>query len=274
MFIVAAPFFLLILDFFIRVACGFGVIFMLMRIYSAHLHNAPKNLNTVLYIFFVPELITGPFRPFNKWRKLELRGWFSRLSPIIVLNSLITILLAGIIYGKLVAISDNLAFQSVIAYLALYAQFAAMTEIINCISISFGLCRVDNFRSPLFATSVGDFWSRWHISLGDFAKTYINQPLTFLAVKHGLIKDFAYPMSLLITFIFIGLWHNSSVAYLLFGLYFGVIVFIEKIFGDRCKRFLSGKKYGHILSIIYTQIAHIIGFSFVVNYIKTIIIQP
>lgn len=274
MFLVIAPFFLLSLEFFVRVSCGLGIIFILMRIYSAYLHKAPKNLNTLAYIFYIPELITGPFRPFNKWGALQIQGVGTRLNILRILNSVIAILLSGLIYGKLVDISSNLAFQSVIAYLTLFVQFSAMTEIVNYVSLSLGLCKVDNFRSPINATSISDFWSRWHISLGDFAKTHINQPATYYFSKKRFFKGLAYPISLLITFIFIGLWHKYSVEYFLFGVYFGIIVFIERKFGDKFTKIFIGKKYSHFLAIIYTQTVHLIGFSFVVDYVKTIIIRP
>ncbi|MEA2019822.1 MAG: MBOAT family O-acyltransferase [Campylobacterota bacterium] len=271
--ILLIPFILLLINYFTIAILSVTIIFLLMRIYSAYICKAQFNLSTFVYIFYIPELITGPFRDYPTWSKKETRKLFSE-SLINVLNSLILILLSGYFYSKTIFFYDNIFYTSVITYLVLYAQFHSMSKIANSISMFLGKTEVVNFNNPLMATSINDFWSRWHISLGVFAKKYINQPLTFYVSKKIKNKNLPYVLSIFITFLFIGLWHNVSYNYLIFGIYFGIIVILERHFLDRLFSKIANIRLQKLLGILYAQSAHIIGFSFVVEYIQKIIIHP
>lgn len=80
--------------------------------------------------------------------------------------------------------------------------------------------------SPILTESITDFWRRWHISLGSWFREYVYIPLG--GNRHGLLKQ---ARNILIVWLLTGLWHGASWNFILWGLYFGVILMIEKWWG-------------------------------------------
>ena len=109
------------------------------------------------------------------------------------------ILVAGILYS----------FQ-------LYADFSACTSFAKGIAELFGIDLIDNFNHPYFASSIKDFWRRWHISLSSWLRDYIYIPLG--GNRKGNCRKY---MNLLITFAVSGIWHGSGYKYLFWGLLHG-----------------------------------------------------
>jgi len=271
--IVFSPFLLLLIDNFLSVFIGLSSIFILMRAYSAYLHKAGKNINTIYYIFFAPELLTGPFRSYSQWKPLRIDTGKLSISLGVILNRIIIILVSGIIYTKLTGHIDQNFLAVLIAYITLYAQFASISDIVNQLSALFGQAKIKNFSKPLLANSITDFWDRWHISLGYFVKTHLSQPMSFYLTKKGLDKKLSFFSSVIFSFIFVGLWHNYSLEYFLFGFYFGCIVFIERTYLSSFFKKIQNIKYGLYFCIAYTQILHIIAFSFVFEYVDSILVK-
>ena len=272
--LILVPYTLLLINHFFFALLSISSIFLLMRIYSAYINKAPFNFSTILYVFYVPELITGPFRDYSNWHSKKNERAPLNTTIIKILYGLIFILLSGYIYSKLTILCSNIFYTSTITYLTLYIQFASMSEIANTISLFIGKSYVVNFNKPFLATNINEFWTRWHVSLGTFAKKYINQPLTFYFSKKTKSKNIPYIASILITFLFIGLWHNLSFNYLLFGLYFGFVVLLERKCYDNIFNKITNDKLRQVVGILYTQLAHIIGFIFVLKFVQKIIIHP
>ena len=107
----------------------------------------------------------------------------------------------------------------------------------------FGFSFLENFDYPYVSKSITEFWRRWHMSLGGWFREYLYIPLggnkrgTLIQVRNLFIVWFAT-----------GLWHGASTNFIIWGLYFGVILFIEKIF---LKDLL--KKVPSIFAHIYTS---------------------
>ena len=274
--LIALPFILLLIDYQVKIIAGISLIFVLMRVYSAYIYKADYNLNTLIYIFYVPELITGPIRPYNKWKGYILANNFKISDLIQILIMIILILLTGIVCDAVLNSSDQKIIRAIIIYLSLYAQFGAVTEMSNIVSSAIGLPKISNFNRPLLATSISDFWSRWHISLGEFAKHSINQPITFKLSKMKFARKYAYQISTMVTFAYIGIWHNLSVEYFMFGIYFGVVIVAERALRT-VLQWRSEKipiKIQNSLFIVYVQVVHIGGFMFVSEIVKKALILP
>jgi len=86
----------------------------------------------------------------------------------------------------------------------------------------FGFHYRENFNYPYIAKSVTDFWRRWHISLGTFFRDYVYIPL-------GGNKSWAW-RNLFIVWVLTGFWHGASWNFMLWGLYFGVLIALERLF--------------------------------------------
>ncbi len=109
---------------------------------------------------------------------------------------------------------------------------------------------LENFNYPYIATSITDFWKRWHISLSTWFRDYIYIPLGGNKVSN--IKWFR---NLLIVWILTGLWHGAAWNFVIWGLYFGILLIIEKIFLGKIL-----KKTPKILARIYTLLIVMISF--------------
>lgn len=99
----------------------------------------------------------------------------------------------------------------------IYADFSGCVDICRGAAKLFGVDLIQNFRQPYFATSIQDFWRRWHISLSSWLKDYLYIPLG--GNRKGTARKYG---NLLIVFFVSGLWHGVGVHFILWGLLQGV----------------------------------------------------
>jgi alginate O-acetyltransferase complex protein AlgI len=106
--------------------------------------------------------------------------------------------------------------------LQIYFDFSGYSDMAIGLGKMYGFHYHENFNYPYIARSATEFWRRWHISLGSFLRDYIYIPLGGNR-KHQILN-------LMIVWFLTGLWHGASWNFILWGLYFGVLVGIEKLF--------------------------------------------
>lgn len=118
----------------------------------------------------------------------------------------------------------------------LYCDFSGGIDVIRGISECFGIRLSENFRQPYFSGDLGEFWRRWHISLGAFMKDYVFFPLALWSPFKKLKKRLKKHMSVkaagrvivalgdLIVFLIVGVWHGTGSRYAGWGLYNGAIL--------------------------------------------------
>lgn len=104
--------------------------------------------------------------------------------------------------------------QSAFDWIALYLSFAGLSSIAIGLSLMMGLRIEENFNAPWRATSLPDFWSRWHMSLTNFSRDYVFRPVAALS-RSPITGAFA-------AMLFLGLWHGSSVYWLGWGAWQGL----------------------------------------------------
>lgn len=138
----------------------------------------------------------------------------------------------------------------IIAYtFQIYFDFSGYSDMACGLGNMLGFEFLKNFNYPYIAKSITDFWRRWHISLSTWFKEYVYIPLggNRKGVKRQIIN-------LLVVWGLTGLWHGSSYNFLLWGLYYGLLLILEKFV---LKRFLE--KLPAVLQHIYTMFIVIIG---------------
>lgn len=113
----------------------------------------------------------------------------------------------------------------------IYADFSGGMDIVIGLSEIFGISLTENFRRPFFATSVSEYWQRWHITLGAWMRTYVFYPLSLSPAFNKLGKKcrkalgdrygklIAPSIASFVTFFLIGMWHGVGWKYVLYGLY-------------------------------------------------------
>ncbi len=129
-----------------------------------------------------------------------------------------------------------------------YCDFSGGIDLVAGIAELFGIRLAENFKRPYFAVSLGDFWRRWHISLGAWMRDYVFYPFALCkpvarlskAAKKRFGAAFAraLPAALgnLLVFPLVGVWHGATSNYILWGLYNGVILALTALMEPTDKR--------------------------------------
>ena len=131
----------------------------------------------------------------------------------------------------------------------IYCDFSGYSDIAKGSAKLLNIDLMDNFKTPYFSTTIKEFWSRWHISLSSWFKDYVYIPLG--GSKVGNLKRY---INILIVWLLTGLWHGASWNFIIWGLYFALILIIEKKF--LYNYFKKHKLFG----VIWTNFIVIIGF--------------
>jgi hypothetical protein len=101
----------------------------------------------------------------------------------------------------------------------LFADSAGYNDLARGASLLFGLGLTNNFNAPFLATSITDFWRRWHISLSEWVRDYVFSPLQLLWRRWPTAGTVA---AMFVAFTGVGLWHGSGFGYLLMGMFYGL----------------------------------------------------
>lgn len=241
----------------------FQAISYLIDVYRGDVEASKSFINFGTYLTFFPQLIAGPIVRYETVngelidRKENVDdasrgitrfcvGLFKKVVIADTLGSIVKLL-------KAIKLRSSLSYflEMISATMQLYYDFSAYSDMAIGMALIFGFHFLENFNYPLIATSVKDFWRRWHISLSSFLKDYIYIPL-----GGSRCSNSRYIFNLFVVWFLTGFWHGADYNFILWGLYFGLVLIIEKFvfkgFFDRHK----------VLGFIYTFL--IVNISFVI----------
>ncbi len=144
------------------------------------------------------------------------------------------------------------AWLGIIAFgLQIYFDFSGYSDMAIGLGRMFGFEFLENFRYPYIAKSITDFWRRWHISLSSWFRDYVYIPLGGNRV--GRFKQYR---NLLVVWLLTGIWHGANWNYVLWGLYYAVLLMVEKAFlGNWIQRLPS------IMQHVYTLLLVLVGWA-------------
>ena len=204
----------------------------------------PLALSGYLAPFFM--MPAGPVNVYREHIEVDARGGFSVpdwgefLDGIeaIITGLFLKFVVADLI--RLFVVGVNGDWPSVtladtfISFIYIFLDFAGYSLIALGIGRLIGIPTPVNFNRPFRATSLTDFWSRWHMSLGDWVRRHIYLPLqlTFMRRFSGGSEYIVNAISLMVAFTFVGLWHRFTLPFLIWGVLFGCILAIEKYVRD------------------------------------------
>nr|MBQ4319375.1 MBOAT family protein [Clostridia bacterium] len=134
--------------------------------------------------------------------------------------------------------------------LQLYYDFSGYSDMAIGLGRILGFKFPENFNYPFISTSATEFWRRWHITLGSFFRDYVYIPLGG-KYKHQI-------RNLLIVWLLTGLWHGASWNFALWGVYFGVLIIIEKHISGTLKRYIPKPIYA-VLARVYFVLMSVFG---------------
>ena len=190
------------------------------------------------YVAMFPQLIAGPIvrygdveKDLNRRRKMSLAELGQGASRFII--GLAKKVLIANTLGELCQLYKDAGEVTVLftwlyllAFaLQIYFDFSGYSDMAIGLGCMFGFRFPENFRYPYAAISVTDFWRRWHISLGSWFRDYVYIPLG--GNRKGAV---CHIRNIFIVWFLTGLWHGAGWSFIVWGLYFGVLLLLEKYF--------------------------------------------
>jgi alginate O-acetyltransferase complex protein AlgI len=231
----------------------FQAISYLIDIYLETQEPEHNFLKFALYLAFFPKLLQGPIE-----RAADLLPQLSLDQPFDYATVRRGFLLFAWGYFQKVIIADRLAqminpvFANVHDYSGMpllfsafsfswqiFFDFAGYTTMALGIALTFGIHLTNNFNAPYLATSVADFWRRWHITFSRWILDYIFKPLQFTWRRLG---PWGTAFALLVTFFLSGLWHGAQYGFIIWGLLHGIFLAVPVLFTALRNALRKGKR--------------------------------
>ncbi len=199
----------------------------------------------LLYVSFFPQLLQGPIlrysdtAPFLGRREITkddvlygVRRSLLGLGKKVLLADQVAVAAAAIYAHPALSGTGALWLAALCYTLQIYFDFSGYSDMAVGLGRLFGFKLPENFDHPYAALSITDFWRRWHITLSMWFRDYVYIPLGGNRVSRG-----RFALNLLTVWALTGLWHGSSWNFVLWGLYYGVLLLVEKlVIGKRLER--------------------------------------
>ena len=229
-------------------------------------YECEKNIFKMgLFVSFFPQLLQGPIGRYDRLGKqlysghsfnlknveygLQRIGW--GLFKKVVIADRAAVLVLNV-FNNYEAYSGFHYIMAVLMYsVDLYMDFSGGIDIVIGAAQMFGITMDENFRQPYFSKSIGEFWRRWHITLGTWMKDYIFYPMSLSkkmnkfgkwGKKHfGNTFGRTLPICFanIVIFFIVGIWHGAAWKYIAYGLYNGFIIAISNLLEPVYKKLLS-----------------------------------
>lgn len=237
----------------------FQILSYIIDVYRKNVKAQKNILKLGLYISFFPQLIAGPIVRYidiedqlNK-REITLDKAYAGIRRFMigftkkVLIADTVAQTADFAYG-LHDITGPLAWWGGIAYMMqIYYDFSGYSDMAIGLGKIFGFDFMENFNFPYISKSIKEFWRRWHISLSIWFRDYVYIPLG--GSRCSKLKTYR---NLLIVFLLTGIWHGASWNFVLWGLYYGAFLLLEKTeFGNVLKRMPVVCQHIYTLVVVY-----------------------
>ena len=252
----------------LRVALPIGISFYTFQIlsYTVDVYRgdvkAQKNfISLAAYITMFPQLIAGPIVRYSHIAKqLEERTHsfenFAKGMRRFVFGLGKKILLANTL-GELCDVFKASDDKSVLFYwlyavafaLHVYFDFSGYSDMAIGLGRIMGFRFMENFNYPYISKSATEFWRRWHISLGSWFRDYVYIPL-----GGNRVSRLRWFFNILVIWFLTGMWHGAAWNFIIWGIYFAVVLIIEKLF---LLKLLNKTK---VISRVYTLIVVVISF--------------
>ena len=220
-------------------------------------------ISFALYVTMFPQLVAGPIVKYsdidyqltNRKESINKFGqgvdrFIIGLGKKVLLANNIGIIWTTIQGMNIDSISVLTSWIGIIAYtFQIYFDFSGYSDMAIGLGNMFGFEFIENFNYPYISTSISEFWRRWHISLGTWFREYVYIPL-----GGNRVSTLKHIRNLFVVWLLTGLWHGASWNFVVWGLYYGFILFMEKII---LHKILS--KTAKIIKHIYTMLLVMIG---------------
>ncbi len=225
---------------------------------------AQKNIFAVaLYISLFPQLVAGPIVRYqtvadeivSRDESVPLaysgfRRFIIGLAKKMFLANSMGVIATDIFARNPANLPAACAWLGAVAYsFQIFFDFSAYSDMAIGMGRIFGFHFLENFNYPYISKSITEFWRRWHMSLSTWFRDYVYIPLG--GNRKGILRQL---FNILVVWSLTGLWHGASWNFIAWGLYFAVILIIEKLFLGKLL-----KKAPAVISRVYTLLLIILG---------------
>lgn len=244
----------------------FQVLSYVIDVYRKTVPAQKSMVNLGMYVTLFPQLIAGPIvryetvaeeienrkENFNEVVEGLKRFFIGLGKKVLIANQMA--LIADTIYGGDLEVTGTIAlWLAAISYtLQIYFDFSGYSDMAIGLGRMFGFHFLENFNYPYIAKSITDFWRRWHISLSTWFRDYVYIPL-----GGNRVNKLKWLRNILVVWLLTGLWHGASWNFILWGVYYGVILIIEKVFLGKLIEKLP-KVLQHIYALFFIIIGWVI----------------
>ena len=247
----------------------FQILSYIIDVYRGNVKVQKNILNFALYVTMFPQLIAGPIVQYadveeqlvnrkSSWNKFgEGCMYFIRglAKKVLLANTsgMIFTEVTGLGKGNVSVLS---AWLGAFAYMfQIYFDFSGYSDMAVGLGKMFGFEFCMNFNYPYIAKSITEFWRRWHISLSSWFRDYVYIPL-----GGNRVSKSRHIFNLMVVWFLTGLWHGAAWNFVAWGLYYGIILIIEKYLLapvlEKLPRF-----FGHLYSLLLVMIGWVLFFS-------------
>jgi alginate O-acetyltransferase complex protein AlgI len=216
----------------------FQSISYLIDIYRRRIESSQSFINFAAYISLFPQLVAGPIVRYENVarsfadRKLKLNNVFEGLQRFamglakkILIADTMALIADNVFNSPVSTLPFSITWLGAIAYtLQIYFDFSGYSDMAIGLGRIFNFKFLENFKYPYSSKSITEFWRRWHISLSSFFRDYLYIPLG--GNRKGKGRTY---VNLFIVFLLCGLWHGAAWNFLVWGIYQGFGLIIERL---------------------------------------------
>lgn len=215
----------------------FQILSYVIDVYRGKVKVQKNILKLATYVMLFPQLIAGPIVRYetvedeldNRKCDSEKFAYGVRRFTIGLAKKVLIANLLGELCNKFTMSTEkSILFYWIFAIsymLQIYFDFSAYSDMAIGLGRMFGFHFLENFDYPYISKSITEFWRRWHISLSSWFRDYVYIPLG--GNRKGLAKQIR---NILVVWMLTGIWHGASWNFVIWGLLFGVLLIIEKVF--------------------------------------------
>ena len=225
----------------------------LSYIFDIYNHKVTKHnrfIEFILYLSLFPQLIAGPIVQYKdvenqlRYRTVDVKDFGCGAERFIIGLSK-KVLLAntlGSFHNMVIKMPESsqstaAVWIGIICFtFQIYFDFSGYSDMAIGLGRMFGFHFKENFNYPYISKSVTEFWRRWHISLGSWFREYL-----YIPMGGNRVSPLRHIFNLLVVWSLTGLWHGANYNFILWGLYFGILLILEKYFLFRILDKISNK---------------------------------
>ena len=242
----------------------FQLISYIIDVYRGQAKVQKNILKLAMYISLFPQLIAGPIVRYTTIEEqIEKREYtFEKFAHgvrrfIVGLGKKVLIAnVLGELNSAFLSSSDTTILfywlYAISGMLQIYFDFSGYSDMAIGLGKMFGFEFLENFNYPYIATSITDFWRRWHISLSTWFRDYIYIPL-----GGNRVSKMKWLRNIMIVWLLTGLWHGAAWNFVIWGLYFGILLILEKVFLNKYLEKIP-KALRHIYTLLIVMISFVI----------------